>query len=122
MDDLSPTKLLTILEQVNQRLVALLGSSRTNLEQLSNVTPDVLEALLNDLAQAAPCLRCLPPDEERPPELRQVLETYRQNLENLENVLPHLHRHLLIERAQLETARERHQAVESWVRTSKMTI
>jgi hypothetical protein len=122
MDDLSATKVLAIMRQVNQRLSLRLGSLRSNQEQVSNMTLEMLESLMDDLAEAAACLRCLPAEQKRPLELRREFEIYRRNLQSLESVLPHLHRQLLIERARLGSATNQNQAALSWVRTSKMTI
>ncbi len=102
------------LRLTNARLRAVLVGWQTTAGELPSVQPLVLTDLLNDLRQAAECLRAIPPDSAPDAELAKEISDYRDNVQQLEQCLPTIQIRMLAERARIESARSHLAAAAAW--------
>src|SRR5260370_7689319 len=96
------------LRDTNHRLRFWLDSMVPGPGQPTCITPEHMAALLSELLRAGAGLRAKPlPAKGDDPELEAQLETYRNLVERLRELLPRIHHHLVADRADLGTQRNR---------------
>jgi hypothetical protein len=111
------------LRETNSRLSFWLANMVAEAGQPASITPESMAALLSELLRAGASLRIDPvPAKGHDPELEAEVATYFNYVEQLRKLLPEIHRHLLAERAQLESQRTRMRFAAEWARASRQTL
>lgn len=117
----SEDQLTQNLRETNTRLRFWLEGLAPEDAHRARPTPQVISGLLSELLRIGECLRGGPPAQPDT-QLQAELEEYRGNIQRLRDRMPAIHRHLLEERARMESERTRIEAAMEWARGSLRTF